>query len=146
MVASGEAGAIVPMTPIGYQIMETKKPAEAIERTFRDLSDAEAVDIDKASRLARMEWSGRLGWDDILQSRRVLIVSEAGTGKTFECRRQQEILWNAGEPAYFLDLATLSGSSVRDMLTGDEERRLDTWLRSQSEVATFLILRSTNFS
>ncbi len=39
-----------------------------------------------------------------------------------------------------MDLATLAGSSVREMLGGDgEEERLDAWLRSQSEIATFFL-------
>jgi hypothetical protein len=118
----------------------TDKPRvpPSIQRSFRDLSDAEVADIEKAS-LAWVGWSGSVGWDEVLRSQRILIVSEAGAGKTYECRAQQERLWNAGEPAFFLDLATLATSSVRDMLSGEEEQRLDEWLRSQSEVATFFL-------
>ncbi len=112
---------------------------EPIRRSFRDLSDAEVVDIEKASALARVGWTGSFGWEDLLQSQRVLILSEAGAGKTYECRTQQEKLWRAGEPAFFIDLATLAGSSVRDMLSVDEEGRLDAWLHSQSEIATFFL-------
>ena len=106
---------------------------------FRDLSDAEVADIEKASVLARVGWTGSFGWDELLRSQRVLIMSEAGAGKTYECRAQQQKLWKAGEPAFFLDLATLAGSSVRDMLDGDEEKRLEAWLRFQSEIATFFL-------
>src|SRR5215218_2919601 len=111
----------------------------SIERSFRDLSDAEVADIEKASILARVGWTGSFGWGELLRSQRVLIVSEAGAGKTYECQAQQRKLWKAGEPAFFLDLATLSGSSVHDMLEPDEEERLDAWLRSQSETATFFL-------
>src|SRR4051812_42361960 len=102
-----------------------------IKHSFRDLTDAEVADIEKASALARAGWTGSFGWDELLRSQRILIVSEAGAGKTYECQAQQAKLWKAGEPAFFLDLATLSGSSVRDILEPDEEERLDTWLRSQ---------------
>lgn len=45
-----------------------------------------------------------------------------------------------GRARVFLDLATLAGSSVREMLGGDgEEERLEAWLRSQSEIATFFL-------
>ena len=118
---------------------DTPSVRPSIQRSFRDLSDAEVADIEKASLLARAGWSGSFGWDELLCSQRILIVSEAGAGKTYECRSQQERLWNAGEPAFFLDLATLATSSVRDMLSGEEEQRLDEWLRSQSEVATFFL-------
>jgi hypothetical protein len=59
----------------------TAKPS-AIARTFRDLSDKEVADAEKASFLARWGWSGNLGWDELLKSRRILIMSEAGVGKT----------------------------------------------------------------
>lgn len=118
---------------------ETISSQFSIKRSFRDLSDAEVADIERASMLARSGWTGSFGWEELLRSQRVLIVSEAGAGKTYECQAQQAELWNAGEPAFFLDLATLAGSSVREMLSDDEEERLDAWLRSQSEIATFFL-------
>ena len=117
----------------------TETITNPIKRSFRDLSDAEVADIEKASGLAAIGWTGSLGWDELLRSYRVLIVSEAGAGKTYECQAQQRKLWKAGEPAFYLDLATLAGGSVRDMLSKEEEARLDTWLRSQSEIATFFL-------
>src|SRR4051794_5635595 len=60
----------------------------SISRSFRDLSDAEVADIDKASRLSRIGWTGSFGWDEMLRSHRVLMVSEAGVGKTYECQQQ----------------------------------------------------------
>jgi hypothetical protein len=118
---------------------DTPPTPSSIQRSFRDLSDAEVADIERASALVRAGWRGSLGWDELLRSDRVLIVSEAGAGKTYECQAQQERLWKAGEPAFFLDLATLAGSSVREMLSQEEEERYEAWLRSQSEVATFFL-------
>lgn len=111
----------------------------SMKRSFRDLSEAEIADIEKSSVVVRDGWRGSFGWDELLLSERVLIVSEAGAGKTYECQAQQVRLWNAGEPAFFLDLATLAGSSVREMLSQEEEDRFEAWLRSQSEVATFFL-------
>jgi hypothetical protein len=121
------------------QMTTTTNSLSSIKRSFRDLSDAEVADLEKASALASVGWTGSLGWDELLCSHRVLIVSEAGAGKTYECQAQQAKLWKTGEPAFFLDLATLAVSSVRDMLRKDEEERLDAWLRSQSEIATFFL-------
>jgi hypothetical protein len=118
---------------------ESPLPPSSIQRSFRDLSAAEVGDIEQASVLVRDGWRGSFGWDELLRSDRVLIVSEAGAGKTYECQTQQVRLWKAGEPAFFLDLATLAGSSVRDMLSQKEEQRFEAWLRSQSEFATFFL-------
>jgi hypothetical protein len=111
----------------------------SIQRSFCDLSDAEAADIETISQLSGANWRGSFGWEELLRSQRILIVSEAGAGKTYECRTQQQLLWYAGDAAFFLELATLATSSVRDMLSAEEEKRLDEWLRSQSEIATFFL-------
>ena len=80
----------------------TEQPLpKAIQRTFRDLSDAEVADIKKASFLAQAGFRGSFGWEELLRSERVLIVSEAGVGKTHECKAQRDILWAAGDPAFF---------------------------------------------
>jgi phage-related protein len=118
---------------------ENALPPSSIQRSFRDLSAAEVADIEKASVLARAGWGGSFGWDEVLRSDRILIVSEAGAGKTYECQAQRDRLWKSGEPAFFLDLATLAGSSVREMFSQEEEERFEAWLRSQSDVATFFL-------
>jgi len=56
---------------------ETPRDPPSIKRSFRDLSDAEVADIVKASALAKLGWAGSFGWDELLRSQRVLIVSEA---------------------------------------------------------------------
>jgi hypothetical protein len=113
----------MPNAQVSSSMIETPRNAPSIKRSFRNLSDAEAADIEKASALARVSWTGSFGWEELLRSQRVLIMSEAGAGKTYECRAQQAKLWKVGEPAFFLDLATLSASTVRDMLGGGRRRR-----------------------
>ncbi len=67
------------------------------------------------------------------------MISEAGAGKTYECYGQARRLWDAGEPAFFIELAGLAAGDLRSLLDGDEEARLDAWLSSQSDVATFFL-------
>lgn len=110
-----------------------------IVRSFRDLSDKEIADIESANSLVRMGWSGGFGWDTLLKSARILIVSEAGVGKTHECRAQRDLLWATGAPAFYLELATLARGNVREMLNHEDEARFDAWLNSQSETATFFL-------
>lgn len=111
----------------------------AIARAFRDLSDQEVADAERASSLASLSWSGNLGWDELLKSKRILIMSEAGVGKTHECRARQKLLWDSGEPAFFLDLATLAREDLRNMLLPEAEDRFGNWLTAQSEVATLFL-------
>ncbi|MDD2466881.1 MAG: hypothetical protein PHI97_23040 [Desulfobulbus sp.] len=67
------------------------------------------------------------------------MISEAGAGKTYECRKQTQSLWDAGEPAFFVELLALASTDLRSMLDEEEEARLDAWLSSQSDVATFFL-------
>jgi hypothetical protein len=114
-------------------------PPSQICRTFRDLSDKEVADIERASLLTRWSMSHGSGWEDLLKARRILIVAEAGAGKTFECRACRDRLWANGEPAFFLELTILADSDVQDMFDAEERVRFDAWLRAQSETATFFL-------
>ena len=89
--------------------------------------------------LAHMEWTGAIGWSELLQSPRVLIVSEAGAGKTHECRAEHAERWEAGEPAFFFELAELSRNKPDDLLDAEEQERFDAWRTSQSDIATFFL-------
>ena len=110
-----------------------------IERTFQNIPEGKLSEADQQSFLASLGWSRGMTWEDLLRSRRVLMISEAGAGKTYECRRQAESLWDAGEPAFFVDLAGLGAEDLRSLLSHNEEARLDAWLSSQSDVATFFL-------
>tara|TARA_B100001063_G_scaffold84427_1_gene78738 strand:- start:432 stop:4739 length:4308 start_codon:yes stop_codon:yes gene_type:complete len=110
-----------------------------IDRTFNDIPDGKVNDADQQSFLVSLGWSRGDRWNDLLSSKRVLIISEAGAGKTYECRKQSERLWAEGEPAFFIELAALATEDLRSLLDADEEDRLDRWLVSQSEEATFFL-------
>jgi hypothetical protein len=108
-----------------------------IQRTFRDLTDD--VDPEQLSILTTWGWSRAFGWADLLKSERVLIVSEAGAGKTYECRSQRDLLWEAGQAAFYVDLAALKENNFRDLLSAAEEARFEKWLSAQSDIATFFL-------
>ena len=110
-----------------------------IERTFQNIPEGKLSEADQQSFLVSLGWSRGTAWEDLLRSRRVLMISEAGAGKTYECREQAQRLWDAGEPAFFVELAGLAAEDLRSLLDHDEEARLDAWLSSQSDVATFFL-------
>ncbi len=110
-----------------------------IQRTFTAIKEGKIEESDGLSYLREFGLSSGINWVTLLLSRRVLIVSEAGSGKTYECQNQCKNLWDAGEPAFFLELATLSNNELRTMLSLEEEARFDQWLSSQSGSATFFL-------
>ena len=110
-----------------------------IERTFQNITEGRLNEADQHSYLDNMGWPKGATWADLLRSKRVLMISEAGTGKTYECSEQANQMWNEGEPAFFVDLSILASESLRGQLNNEEEIRLDAWLASQSDVATFFL-------
>jgi hypothetical protein len=78
-------------------------------------------------------------WPELLKSDRVLIISEAGAGKTFECQQQEQEIWDAGGAPFFLELAQLAKRNLQDMLAPHQKARFNAWLGGQIEKATFFL-------
>lgn len=110
-----------------------------IERTFQDIPEGKLSEADQRSFLVSLGWASETTWEDLMRSKRVLMIGEAGAGKTYECRGQAERLWDAGEPAFFIELEGLRSGGLRSLLGSAEEARLDAWFSSQSDVATFFL-------
>jgi hypothetical protein len=116
-----------------------KNSTARVHRTFHDLNEA-GEDVEEQSAVfARMGLKSETRWSDLLKSPRVLIVSEAGAGKSHECRAECDERWAAGEPAFFFELAELSRNDPRDLLDPDELQRFDAWRVSQSDVAVVFL-------
>jgi hypothetical protein len=111
-------------------------PPPAITRRFHDLSDQTLGDLD-------FSWApagyGTLTWPQVMESPRVLIVSEAGAGKTFECQAEQKRRWEQNEPAFWVELATLAGGEMSSALGAEALQRFQTWLSDPDSVATFFL-------
>jgi hypothetical protein len=112
----------------------------AIQRTFQNIPEGKLSKSDHQFYLVNLGWSSGTGWHELLRSKRVLIVSEAGAGKTYECSAQRDRLKSEGQPAFYLELARLAAcSDLRSLLDHEEETHLDEWLASQAEIATFFL-------
>ncbi|MDW5312961.1 hypothetical protein [Rhizobium sp. PL01] len=110
-----------------------------IERSFQDIPGDKKTETEQTAFLMDLGWHKGSNWHDLLKSKRILIISEAGAGKTYECRAEQQARWAAGEPAFYVELAELARTNLCDSLSHEEEVRFDTWLTSQSDVATFFL-------
>jgi hypothetical protein len=119
--------------------MATESDITEIERVFQDIPDDRISEADQTAFLMDLGWHKGSNWEDLLKSKRVLIISEAGAGKTYECRTMQQELWAAGEPAFYVELADLARSNLRDLLSHNEGVRFDAWHAAQSDVATFFL-------
>lgn len=110
-----------------------------MDRTFKDLRRPTGKD-----ETFELAWSERFDetgapWDELLKSQRILIVSEAGAGKTFECESKARELFARGEPAFFLSLESVASAGVVATLFGEEHERFANWLASSSQLAYFFL-------
>ncbi len=111
----------------------------AVERAFAEVSVDTAIGTEGQRPSRRRGSPSPLTWSSLLQSARVLVISQAGSGKTYECQRCQRLLWDEGEPAFLVELAELATDKLEDLLSPEEEQRLEQWRVSQSGVATFFL-------
>lgn len=110
-----------------------------MNRTFKALRTTSGIDDTfELSWDERFDKSG-VSWDELLRSQRILIVSEAGAGKTYECESKARELFARGEPAFFLSLESVVSAGVIASLFGEEHTRLTDWLASSSQVAYFFL-------
>ena len=97
------------------------KPVDYIDlgRTFRELTDEERADATALAYLHERASSGSIDWETLLQSERVVILAEAGSGKTRELRERCEGLKAQGKAAFFVPIDVLSSETVDGYLAMD---------------------------
>ena len=87
-----------------------------LQRRFHELSDSDLEDTESL-----LVWSGSgygpdIGWSELLEFARVILLAEAGAGKTAEMQQQANRLAGEGRFAFFVPLESLGGDSNVDIL------------------------------
>jgi len=77
------------------------------------------------------------GWDELLEHPYVVVLGEAGTGKTTEFRSRATQLMASGSPAFFLELVKLARDGL-DGLDPEDDDRLEDWKTSETPAVFFL--------
>ena len=108
-----------------------------LQRRFHELTDSDLEDTESL-----LIWSGSgfgpdIGWSELLQYARVILLAEAGSGKTEEMREQARRLAGEGRFAFFIPLESLGQGrgQVTDPLSPTEEKRFDQWKAEGKEPA-----------
>lgn len=78
------------------------------------------------------------GWNDILRKNRVIVLAEAGAGKTFEFRAQAMNLAKAGSHAFFLRLEDLARGLEFSFEEDSHFLDFEVWLNSDKKAYIFL--------
>jgi hypothetical protein len=109
---------------LGYRFID-------LDRTFHEVSknsdENDEIDINLAS-----YFGDRLHWHDLIKEYRLIILSEAGSGKTAEIRNVAHMLRAEGKPAFFLRLENISRDFEDAFEVGTYEA-FEKWLTSNEE-------------
>jgi len=111
----------------------------AVQRSFCDLGREEITDPNKLDALEAMGFGGRLKWDDLLVSSRVLLISAAGSGKTHECRETAKRLFLNGKAAFFLTLESVATTELSLLFNREQMMRYQQWLADGHSEAHFFL-------
>ena len=102
-----------------------------LHRTFYELSkhsnETDDADINRALGIG-----GHLTWPDLIKEYRLIILSEAGSGKTYEVRNVAHMLRAQGKPAFFLRLEHIPRDFEDAFEVGSYEA-WEEWLASGEE-------------
>ena len=108
-----------------------------LDRRFRPLTDSELEDAESLA--ARSDYGFGIGWPELLKYRRLILLAEAGAGKTEEMRQQAKHLAEEGRFAFFVELEFLDQEAVEDVLRPGEKERLDEWKTDGEAPAWFFL-------
>ncbi|HEX6903847.1 MAG TPA: hypothetical protein VF789_29320 [Thermoanaerobaculia bacterium] len=111
----------------------------ALSRRFRDLTQAELEEPELLASFNDRSWKWADGWAELLQHPRVLLLAEAGSGKTVEMRAQAVRLSAEGKPAFFIPLESLHYDALSGILSAAEEQAFAAWKVNDQSTAWFFL-------
>ena len=110
-----------------------------LRRRFRDAADEDPVEPGYGALLGEYGDSEGIGWPDLLESDRVVLLAEAGSGKTVEMRAQARRLVEEGTAAFFAPVEDLDREPFVDLLPVEERERFKEWRTDPEAPAWFFL-------
>jgi hypothetical protein len=107
-----------------------------LDRRFLEVDDE--IDPEEAAQKSYREMSGGLTWDELYLSRIIVVLGEAGSGRTWEVRKQAERLEQCGCASFVVPLQELVTSNLQGALGDSRAPRFNTWLNTDDEGVFFL--------
>lgn len=105
-----------------------------LKSRFKEGGQVGDADVDFSTYLS----GGHLQWADLLSQRVVVVLGEAGSGKTWEFQDQAKRLRHAGQTAFFLPLNKVTSSETFKQALGDDASSFRRWGRSDDHAYLFL--------
>lgn len=109
-----------------------------LQRTFSRLSDL--LDDNTGEHWGRLFDlnHGKSGWKELHDKPLIVVVGEAGIGKTMEFKNEANRLKSEGKPAFFIALNQLADSESWELALVGQETEYERW-KSSSDIAYFFL-------
>src|SRR6266545_2406130 len=108
-----------------------------LDRTFWLLGDGDEYDPD-TWRAKTVFGLDQMHWSNILEMTRVVILAEAGTGKTQELLETARRLRKEGKTAFFCHIEDLAAAGLENALSEGNVEEVRSWLEG-SQIAWFFL-------
>ena len=110
-----------------------------LSRRFRDLTKAELEEPEFLASLNEREVLSPDGWPEILRYPRVILLAEAGSGKTAEMREQTKRLKAEKKHGFFVALESLDRENLTELMSREEECAFTAWKSDGHSPAWFFL-------
>jgi len=109
-----------------------------LDRRFRELTDAELAQPDALGAFIGSLPESGMTWADLLTESRLVVLAEAGSGKTDEMQHQAQRLAADGKYAFFFSLEAIA-YPIESLLDGQEQEAFTCWRGDGGEPAWFFL-------
>jgi hypothetical protein len=111
-----------------------------LNRRFRNITEKELENPELLAAFGEQLYDLKTdSWAKLLESHRVVLLAEAGSGKTEEMKAQRIRLCQEEKYSFYADLASLAQNSLHDLLSVDEESRFNAWKIDHDTPAWFFL-------
>jgi len=109
-----------------------------LDRRFVDFRPGEDLEIIRQTSAILDSSDKDLTWKDLHSSRCVVVLGEAGTGKTWEFQEETWRLTQRGEFAFFVPLERLLKKPISEAIESADRQRFAEWQKSGKQAVFFL--------
>uniref|UniRef100_UPI0040577885 hypothetical protein n=1 Tax=Candidatus Electronema sp. TaxID=2698783 RepID=UPI0040577885 len=121
-------------------MVTTQKKFIELDRRFRNITEKELENPELLAAFGEQLYDLKTDdWAKLLESRRVVLLAEAGSGKTEEMREQASKLKAQGKYAFYADLASLAKESLQSLLSAEDEKTFNQWKEKYDTPACFFL-------
>ena len=110
-----------------------------LARRFHKLSSTEMTDPDHLAMLSEGRFGSSMSWEDALDNPRLILLAEAGSGKTRELRERAARMTRGGKCVFFVPLEALSADRLEDILPPAQFRSFNEWKAAADQPGWFFL-------